>query len=113
MKKRILIEISPPAMRCFGRQQGLDAGLQYIGEGNQFEIRHATQLSFDLRQRGAAHVQSANSTSCCQHLLRQASLVAKFSNLRSDDVLRPGHAPDLELDLRAWPLFNCSGFGAI
>jgi len=48
-----------------------------------------------------------------KHFLRHALLVAQFSDLRADDVLRFGHAPKMELDTKTSGELNCSIIGAI
>src|SRR5882672_4802875 len=95
-----------------GRQERVDFHFESLCENDQFSVRDAAKLRLDFRKRATAQVPSENRTAGGKHFLRHVLLVAQFSDLRPDNVLRFSHAPKTELDTRTTSKLNCSNFGA-
>jgi hypothetical protein len=96
----------------FGRKERVDLHLEGLGQNDQFRVRHAPELRFDFRERGAAQLPTLKRTARGEHFLRQLLLITQFSYLRADNVLRFGHAPKTELDTKPDGELNCTNFGA-
>lgn len=94
-----------------GKERGW-FNLQSFGQHYQFGIGHTTKLRLNFRESCTAQFQAQNRALCRKHFLRQPLLIAQFSNLRPNDILWSGHAPQLELDRKMILEWNCSGFGA-
>lgn len=99
---------------AFGRrQQRRRFHLERLGQNHQFAIRDTTKLRFNFRERPATQIPAKNRAAGGKHSLRHLLLIAQLADLRTDDVLRFGHAPKMELDTTWDVRLNCSVFGAI
>jgi len=96
----------------WGRQQRCRFHFERLCQDNQFGISYATKLRFNFREGAAAQLQSKHRTARRKQFLRQSLLVTQFPDLRTDNVLRFGHAPIMELYLILLRGLNCSVYGA-
>lgn len=87
-------QFSTLARTCFQLQPSEErSGINVQGfrQGDQFCVRYASQLGFDLRKRHPAQFQAKLAAPCRKLFLGHSSLAAKLCNLRSRDVLFGRH----------------------
>ena len=103
---------------ALGRKECRGIYFQRTRQNHQFDIRHTTQLRFDLREGGAAQFQSKQRASGGKQVLRQSLTVAQFPDLRPHHIFQcllfsSRHAPRMEPDTILNELINCSIIGAM
>jgi hypothetical protein len=93
-------------------KEGVHIHFQRFRQNDQFGICDAAKSRFNFRECASTQIPSENRAAGSKHLLRQFLLITQFSDLRSDNILRFGHAPKTELDTKAAGGWNCSVIGA-
>jgi hypothetical protein len=94
------------------RQKQVHFRLKRLGQNDQLSVRDTAKLCLNLRECGPAQIPSKKRTACGKHFLRQSLLITQLSDLRADNVLWFGHAPETELDTKTDGGLNCTVFGA-
>lgn len=79
-----LLKNHPPGESL--RKQIRNGNPKRLGERGNLRISHPSQSGFDLRQGGAAKVETDEIALRRENFLRPSPAVAETSNLRSDNV---------------------------